>query len=168
MTGTAPRSGNGRTDVPTSGLDTPDGASPLAIEARGIVKAFPGVLANDHVDFELRRGEVHALLGENGAGKSTLMNVLAGLYRPDEGQIRVDGEPVSFGSPRDAITAGLGMVHQHFTLVPSQTVTENILLGLDHPRFLLHESRSEREVTALAERFGMRVDPRARIWQLSV
>jgi simple sugar transport system ATP-binding protein len=140
----------------------------LAVEARGIVKAFPGVLANDHVDFELRRGEVHALLGENGAGKSTLMNILAGLYRPDEGEIRVDGRPVVFGSPRDAISAGLGVVHQHFTLVPSQTVTENILLGLDHPRFLLHERRSETEVAELAARFGMRVEPRARIWQLSV
>src|SRR5689334_10146233 len=138
------------------------------LELRGITKQFPGVLANDHVDFELRRGEVHALLGENGAGKSTLMNILAGLYRPDEGEIRVDGRPVVFGSPRDAITAGLGMVHQHFTLVPSQTVTENILLGLDHPRFLLHERRSETEVAELAARFGMRVEPRARIWQLSV
>ncbi len=143
-------------------------APPLAVEARGISKAFPGVLANDHVDFDLRRGEVHALLGENGAGKSTLMNILAGLYRPDEGEILVDGVAVAFSSPRDAIAAGLGMVHQHFTLVPSQTVTENILLGLDRPRFLLRERRSEAEVAALAERFGMRVDPRARIWQLSV
>ncbi|HXI80377.1 MAG TPA: ATP-binding cassette domain-containing protein, partial [Verrucomicrobiae bacterium] len=151
-------------DAPALAIDAPA----LAIDARGIVKSFPGVLANDRVDFDLRRGEVHALLGENGAGKSTLMNILAGLYRPDEGEIRIDGEPVTFGSPRDAIAAGLGMVHQHFTLVPSQTVTENILLGLDRPRFLLHERRSEAEVAALAERFGMRVDPRARIWQLSV
>jgi ABC-type uncharacterized transport system ATPase subunit len=143
-------------------------SSPLAIEARGIVKTFPGVLADDHVDFDLRRGEVHALLGENGAGKSTLMNILAGLYQPDAGEVLIDGAPVSFSSPRDAIAAGLGMVHQHFTLVPSQTVTENILLGLDRPRFLLHERQSEAEVAALAERFGMRVDPRARIWQLSV
>ena len=140
----------------------------LAVEARGIVKAFPGVLANDRVDFDLRQGEVHALLGENGAGKSTLMNILAGLYRPDAGELRIEGRPVAFGSPRDAIAAGLGMVHQHFTLVPSQTVTENILLGLDRPRFLLHERRSEAEVAALAERFGLRVDPRARVWQLSV
>ncbi len=140
----------------------------LSVEARGIVKRFPGVLANDRVDFDLRRGEVHALLGENGAGKSTLMNILAGLYRPDAGEILVDGRPVTFGSPRDAIAAGLGMVHQHFTLVPSQTVTENILLGLDRPRFLLRERQSEAEVAALAERFGMRIEPRARIWQLSV
>src|SRR5215218_217097 len=145
-----------------------DSRAPLAVEARGIRKVFPGVVANDDVDFELRRGEVHALLGENGAGKSTLMNILAGLYHPDAGQIRVEGVPVAFGSPRDAIATGLGMVHQHFTLVPSQTVTENVLLGLDRPRFLLHERASEREVAALAERFGIRVDPRARIWQLSV
>ena len=145
------------------------GASPPpAIEARGIVKAFPGVLANDHVDFDLRTGEIHALLGENGAGKSTLMNVLAGLYRPDEGEVRIEGRPVSFGSPRDAIAAGLGMVHQHFTLVPSQTVTENVLLGLDRPRFFLHERASEAEIGRLAERFGLHVDPGARIWQLSV
>ena len=159
----------------TDSLDQPTvdqgGASTtprLAVEALGIVKAFPGVLANDHVDFDLRRGEVHALLGENGAGKSTLMNILAGLYRPDAGELRVEGERVTFGSPRDAIAAGLGMVHQHFTLVPSQTVTENILLGLDRPRFLLRERRSEAAVAALAERFGMRVDPRAPVWQLSV
>ena len=155
------------TTTPDAG-PAPSEPADLAVEARGIVKAFPGVLANDHVDFELRRGEVHALLGENGAGKSTLMNILAGLYRPDEGEIRVDGKPVSFGSPSDSIAAGLGMVHQHFTLVPSQTVTENVLLGLDRPRFLLHERRSEAEVAGLARRFGLRVDPGARIWQLSV
>jgi len=149
----------------------PDPAAPdrpLALEAIGIVKRFPGVLANDHVDFDLRTGEVHALLGENGAGKSTLMNILAGLYRQDEGEVRVDGKPVSFGSPRDAIVAGLGMVHQHFTLVPSQTVTENILLGLSRPRFYLDAGRSEDEVARLAKEFGLRVHPKAKIWQLSV
>jgi len=139
-----------------------------ALEAVGIVKAFPGVLANDHVDFELRTGEIHALLGENGAGKSTLMNILAGLYRPDEGEIRLDGRPVSFGSPRDAIEAGVGMVHQHFTLVPSQSVTENILLGLKEPRFLLDPPRFEAEVARLAAEFGLRVHPDAKVWQLSV
>ncbi len=106
----------------------------LAVEMRGIVKRFPGVLANDHVDFELRGGEIHALLGENGAGKSTLMNILAGLYRQDSGMIKVKGKPVDFFSPRDAINTGIGMVHQHFMLVPSQTVTENVLLGLDDPQ----------------------------------
>ena len=139
-----------------------------ALEAHGIVKTFPGVVANDHVDFDLRRGEIHALLGENGAGKSTLMNVLAGLYRPDAGELLLDGTPVSFGSPRDAIAAGLGMVHQHFTLVPSQTVTENVLLGLTQPRFWLRPGRSDAEISELAARFGLHVDPSAKIWQLSV
>jgi simple sugar transport system ATP-binding protein len=139
-----------------------------ALEARAIVKAFPGVLANDAVDFSVRPGEIHALLGENGAGKSTLMNILDGLYRPDAGEILLDGAPVSFGSPRDAIAAGIGMVHQHFTLVPSQTVTENVLLGLSKPRFWMRPGRSEDEISRLAERFGLRVDPGARIWQLSV
>ncbi len=105
---------------------------------QGIVKKFPGVLANDQVDFDLREGEVHALLGENGAGKSTLMNILAGLYRADAGSISVFGKHVKFSSPQDAIHAGIGMVHQHFMLVPSQTVTENILLGLKEPRFIIN------------------------------
>jgi ABC-type uncharacterized transport system ATPase subunit len=115
--------------------------SPLAIEAVGVVKTFPGVLANDHVDFEVRPGEIHALLGENGAGKSTLMNVLAGLYRPDEGCIRVGGEDVAFRSPRDAIAAGIGMVHQHFALVPSPTVPSNGVRGLPGRRFRLDLGR---------------------------
>lgn len=139
-----------------------------AVEMRGIVKRFPGVIANDHVDFDLRQGEVHALLGENGAGKSTLMNVLAGLYRPEEGKILVEGKPVQFNSPRDAIAAGLGMVHQHFMLVPSQTVTENIVLGLDEPRFRLRLAEMDKQVLALQDKYGLRVDPRAKIWQLSV
>jgi ABC-type uncharacterized transport system ATPase subunit len=139
-----------------------------AVEMRGIVKRFPGVLANDDVDFDLRLGEIHALLGENGAGKSTLMNVLAGLYRPEEGCIRVFGQPVDFRSPRDAIDCGIGMVHQHFMLVPSQSVTENILLGLDEPRFVMNLPRYEHRVAALAEEFGLHVDPHAKIWQLSV
>lgn len=141
---------------------------PLAIEARGIVKSFPGVLANDQVDFDLRVGEVHALLGENGAGKSTLMNVLAGLYQPEAGELLVDGAAVRFRSPRDAIAAGIGMVHQHFTLVPSQTVTENVLLGLPLPRVRLDLRRAEASVAEMAAGVGMRVDPRARVWQLSV
>ena len=101
---------------------------------RGITKRFPGVLANDGVDFEAAAGEVHALLGENGAGKSTLSNILTGLYRPDEGEIRLYGEPVDFHSPSDAIDAGIGMVHQHFRLVPPFTVAENIILGEHRPR----------------------------------
>jgi len=141
---------------------------PLAVEMRGIVRRFPGVVANDGVDFDLRVGEVHALLGENGAGKSTLMNVLDGLYRPDAGEIIVGGQPVEFRSPRDAIAAGLGMVHQHFALVPTQTVTENVLIGLDRPRFRIDVGRYDDEVAELAARHGLAVDPRARIWQLSV
>jgi simple sugar transport system ATP-binding protein len=139
-----------------------------AVEMRGIVKRFPGVLANDHVDFDLRHGEVHALLGENGAGKSTLMNVLAGMYKQDEGVILVDGKSVSFNSPRDAINAGIGMIYQHFMLVPSQTVTENIVLGLPKPRFRLSLADLDKQVLALQEQYGLKVDPKARIWQLSV
>jgi len=135
---------------------------------RGIVQRFPGVLANDHVDFNVRAGEIHALLGENGAGKSTLMNVLAGLYRQDAGSIKVNGRPLTFSSPRDAINAGIGMVHQHFMLVPSQTVTENVLLGLNEPRFFMRLADYDQRVSSLAERFGLKVDPRAKIWQLSV
>ena len=142
--------------------------SNLILEMQGIVKRFPGVLANDHVSFELRAGEIHALLGENGAGKSTLMNILAGLYRQDAGIIKIKGNPVEFSSPRDAIQAGIGMVHQHFMLVPSQTVTENILLGLDEPRFRMRLNEYDSKIAELGERFGLKVDPRAKIWQLSV
>ena len=138
------------------------------VELRGIVKRFPGVLANDHVDFSLQGGEIHALLGENGAGKSTLMNILAGLYRPEGGTIVVKGQPASFSSPHDAIAAGIGMVHQHFMLVPTQSVTENILLGLPEPRFRLKLAEYDRKVAELGEGFGLKVDPRAKIWQLSV
>jgi ABC-type uncharacterized transport system ATPase subunit len=139
-----------------------------AVQMQGIVKRFPGVVANDQVDFDVQVGEVHALLGENGAGKSTLMNILAGLYRADEGSTHVRGEVVEFHSPRDAIAVGLGMVHQHFTLVESLTVTENILLGLDEPRFWLDMPRYETKVGELAEETGLAVDPSAKIWQLSV
>lgn len=142
--------------------------SPPVVEMRGIVKKFPGTLANDHVDFDLRAGEIHALLGENGAGKSTLMNILAGLYRPESGEIRVDGQPVNFHSPRHAIARGLGMIHQHFTLVPSLTVTENILLGLDEPRFLMRLPQYDGHMAELGERFGLRITPQAKVWQLTV
>jgi simple sugar transport system ATP-binding protein len=138
---------------------------------QGITKRFPGVLANDAVDFEAAAGEVHALLGENGAGKSTLSNILTGLYRPDEGAISVYGEPIRFDSPSDAIDAGIGMVHQHFRLVPPFTVAENIILGEHRPearRFLVYPRRIERHVAGLGERYGLAVDPRARVWQLSV
>jgi ABC-type uncharacterized transport system ATPase subunit len=142
--------------------------STRAVEMQGIVMRFPGVLANDHVDFDLRAGEIHALLGENGAGKSTLMNVLAGMYRPEAGTIRVHGQMVELRSPRDAIGRGIGMVHQHFMLVPSQTVAENILLGLNAPRFFMRLPHYEQRVAQLAQEFGLQVDPGAKIWQLSV
>jgi simple sugar transport system ATP-binding protein len=138
----------------------------------GITKRFPGVVANDGVDFEAAVGEVHALLGENGAGKSTLSNILTGLYRPDEGEIRLYGEPVVFESPRDALDAGIGMVHQHFRLVQPFTVAENIALG-EHRAghrgsFRIDPRRIESGVVELGERYGMAVNPRARIFQLSV
>jgi simple sugar transport system ATP-binding protein len=138
---------------------------------RGITKRFPGVVANDQVDFEANPGEIHALLGENGAGKSTLSNILTGLYRPDEGEISIHGKPVSFHAPRDAIEAGIGMVHQHFRLATSFTVAENLVLGHRDAadRGLLLEPRViEGRVAELARRYRMAVDPSARIWQLSV
>ncbi len=141
---------------------------PLVVTMKGIVKRFPGVLANDHADFELRQGEIHALLGENGAGKSTLMNVLAGLYSAEAGIIKVKDQEVHFHSPKDAIKAGIGMIHQHFMLVPSQTVTENVLLGMDEPRFRMNLNEYDQKIAELGKGFGMEVDPKAKIWQLSV
>jgi simple sugar transport system ATP-binding protein len=143
-------------------------SSSNAFEMRGIVKRFPGVLANDHVDFSCKVGEVHGLLGENGAGKSTLMNVLAGLYRPEAGEIFVNDQRVSFHSPQDAIAHGIGMVHQHFMLVPSHSVAENMVLGLTQPRFFLNLQHVEEQVNALGKQYGLGVNPRARIWELSV
>jgi general nucleoside transport system ATP-binding protein len=137
---------------------------------RGITKRFPGVLANDDVTFEAAVGEVHALLGENGAGKTTLSNILTGLYRQDDGDVELYGEPVRFHSPRDALDAGICMVHQHFRLVAPFTVAENVVLG-DHRRgaaFFLHGRSIERTVAELGERYGLDVHPRAKIWQLSV
>jgi simple sugar transport system ATP-binding protein len=142
-----------------------------AVSLRGITKRFPGAVANDGVDFDAAEGEVHALLGENGAGKSTLSNILTGLYRPDEGQIRLYGEPVEFRSPRDALDAGICMVHQHFRLVPTFTVAENVLLGYHRDegrRFFLQPRRIERRVAELGKRYDIAVDPRARVWQLSL
>jgi simple sugar transport system ATP-binding protein len=143
----------------------------VAVAMRGITKRFPGVVANDGVDFEALAGEVHALLGENGAGKSTLSNILTGLYRPDEGEIFLYGEEVRFESPRDALDAGIGMVHQHFRLVPPFTVAENIALG-EHGTaarsWRIDPRAIERRVEELGERYGLAVDPRARIWQLSL
>ena len=139
-----------------------------AVEMQDIVLRFPGVLANDHVNFTIFPGEIHALLGENGAGKSSLMNVLTGLYKPQSGEIRIYGEKVNFNSPKDAIATGIGMVHQHFMLVENQTVTENILIGLDAPRFALNLKKYDQEIINLADQFGIHIDPTAKIWQLSV
>ncbi|MGZ4302117.1 MAG: ABC transporter ATP-binding protein [Gaiellaceae bacterium] len=144
---------------------------PAAVALRGITKRFPAVVANDRVDFEAAEGEVHALLGENGAGKTTLSNILTGLYRPDEGEILLSGRPVEFHSPRDAIAAGIAMVHQHFRLVSPFTVAENIVLGDQQDlgrAFLLRTRAIEERVAELSSRYGLAVDPRARIWQLSV
>ena len=142
----------------------------LVLEMRGIRKEFPGVVANDDVSFDVRRGEVHALLGENGAGKSTLMNILYGLYRPDAGEIRLNGKPVSFASARDAIEAGIGMVHQHFMLIPVMTVAENIVLGTEPVKdgVLLDESAAERRVADMAKTFNFAVDPGALVEDISV
>src|SRR5438270_9733930 len=139
---------------------------PAAVELRGITKRFPGVVANDDVDFAASEGEVHALLGENGAGKSTLSNILTGLYRQDEGEIRLYGEAAHFQSPSDAIDAGIAMVHQHFRLVPPFTVAENIILGehrAEARRMLVRPRQIERHVTELGKRYGVAVEPRARV-----
>ena len=136
---------------------------------RSITKRFPGVLANDTVDFEARHGEVHALLGENGAGKSTLASILTGLYRPDSGEIAIDGKTVEFHSPRDATEAGVSMVHQHFRLAASLTVADNIVLGYrGTPWLRTNPATIEAQVAELAKRYRMPVRPDARVWQLSV
>src|SRR5881227_1423535 len=137
---------------------------------RGITKEFPGIVANDHVSFELARGEVHALLGENGAGKSTLMNILYGLYKADAGEIRVRGKVISSTSAKDAIEAGIGMVHQHFMLIPVMTVAENIVLGNEPVRsgLFLDERAAAARVRELAQTFNFTVDPDARIDEISV
>jgi general nucleoside transport system ATP-binding protein len=141
---------------------------PPAVAMRDISKRFGPVIANDHVDFEASWGEVHALIGENGAGKSTLMSILAGFYRPDSGQVEIDGTPVRFRSPRDAIAHGIGMVYQHFMLVEPFTVVENVVLGEQRSGVDLQTGRVERELVTLSEQYGLDVDPRAKIWQLSV
>jgi ABC-type uncharacterized transport system ATPase subunit len=145
---------------------------PLRLELRGITKRFGDLVANDHIDITVEPGEVHALLGENGAGKSTLMNQLYGLLQPDEGEILVDGEKKIFRSPRDAIAAGIGMVHQHFMLVPVFTVAENIALGAEEtrggPLGFLDRRRNRRDVLAVSEKYGLPVDPDALVEDLPV
>lgn len=141
----------------------------LALEARNITKHFPGVVANDRVNFKLRKGEIHALLGENGAGKSTLMNVIYGLYAPEDGEIFVDGEQVQIADPKDAIARGIGMVHQHFMLVPVFTVTENIVLGAEITRGPTLDMRTARQqIRTLSKEHGLEVDPDAYVEDLPV
>ncbi|MDR2663898.1 MAG: ATP-binding cassette domain-containing protein, partial [Treponema sp.] len=140
------------------------------IEMLGITKIFPGIVANDRVDFEVREGEIHALLGENGAGKSTLMSILFGLYQSDAGIIKIRGREVSFSNPNDATDAGIGMVHQHFKLVHNFTVTENIVLGLE-PRNKfgnLDLAVAAKRVGELSETYGLLVDPLSKIESISV
>jgi simple sugar transport system ATP-binding protein len=164
-----------------AGQTTDADGAPL-LELDGIHKEFPGVVANDHISFSIERGEVHGLLGENGAGKSTLMKIIYGLYQQDEGQVKLDGEPVDIDSPQDAIEHGIGMVHQHFKLVPSRTVAENVILGLREPggdgrfgflgklarRWTIDRDRAERETAAIADQYGIDVDPGAGVWELDV
>lgn len=166
-----------------------DTTQPL-LEMIGIYKAFPGVVANDHIDFEVRQGEIHGLLGENGAGKSTLMKILFGLYTPDDGSIRYRGEPLQVGSPKDAIDIGLGMVHQHFQLIPKLTVAENVVLGLRESHPALHdetsggtgvgplrrvarwlsydENRENERVAETAKQYGIDIDPEQTVRELDV
>jgi len=143
---------------------------PVVLELRGITKRFPGVLANDHIGFDLRAGEVHALLGENGAGKSTLMNVLYGLYHPDEGEILINGEPVRIHSPKEAIERGIGMVHQHFMLIPVMTVAENIVLAAEPRRagVLLDYVSARKRVEDIASAFNFAIDPQALVENITV
>ncbi|HEX6491461.1 MAG TPA: ABC transporter ATP-binding protein [Gaiellaceae bacterium] len=144
--------------------------APIVLELQGITKRFPGIVADDHVDFDLRRGEVHALLGENGAGKSTLMNILYGLYRADEGEILVNGKRITFASARDAIANGIGMVHQHFMLIPVMTVAENIVLANEPTAagLLLDYKAAVERVRQLSARFGLAVNPEAKVENISV
>jgi simple sugar transport system ATP-binding protein len=141
-----------------------------ALEMRGITKRYPGVVANDHIDLEVRRGEIHALLGENGAGKTTLMNVLYGLARPNEGRILLDGKPVEIAGPSDAIARGISMVHQHFMLVPVLSVAENVVLGAETManRLFLDREEANKRIADLASRFGFELDPEAKVGSLSV
>jgi simple sugar transport system ATP-binding protein len=140
----------------------------LTVQLRGITKQFPGVLANDHIDLDVYSHEILALLGENGAGKTTLMNILAGLYKADGGQIILEGKEVEFQSPRDAIQQGIGMVHQHFMLVESLTVTENIILSLPGTGLNLKTNQVKQRIQELSKQYHLVVDPDAFIWQLSV
>jgi len=143
---------------------------PPRLQMKGITKRYPGVIANNNISLDVKAGEIHALLGENGAGKTTLMNVLFGLARPDEGEILLDGEPVQISDPADAIDRGIGMVHQHFMLIPVLTVAENILLGAETMTnsIFLDRNEARRRIIELGTRFGFEIDPDAKVETLSV
>jgi simple sugar transport system ATP-binding protein len=156
-------------DAPVPAGREPDGAPPLAIECRGVTRRYAGVLANDHIDFKVRVGEIHALVGENGAGKSTLMKMVYGLEQPDEGEILVRGKEEKIDSPRKAIALRIGMVHQHFMLVDAFTVAENVVLGAEPANGgRLDLDEANREVAELARGFGTNLDPTARVEDLAV
>ena len=157
------------TDAATTEGPAATGGAPPVLEMRGVTKRFGDVVANNGIDLDLRQGEVHGLLGENGAGKSTLMKILYGLYRADEDEIHVDGEPADIHTPSDAVARGIGMVHQHFMLVPTLSVAENVVLGAEPTNGpALDVAASERSVTELSERYGLQVNPRANVGNLSV
>ena len=139
------------------------------IQLKDVTKRFPGVIANDHISFEVEKGTIHTLAGENGAGKSTLMNIIYGLYRPDEGEIRIDGEPVQFSSSKDSIAHHIGMVHQHFMLIPKLTVAENIIVGQEPGTALKVDRKgAEERIRALSEKYGLKIDPTRKVADLSV
>lgn len=139
------------------------------IQLKDITKRFPGVVANDHISIDVEQGEIHALAGENGAGKSTLMNILYGLYQPDEGSIIIDGQPVTFTSSKDSIAKKIGMVHQHFMLIPKLTVAENIIVGQETgTKLKVDRKGAERQITALCEQYGLKINPAEKVANLSV
>jgi ABC-type uncharacterized transport system ATPase subunit len=140
----------------------------IALEAKNITKYFPGVLANDHINFKLCKGEIHTLLGENGAGKTTLMNVFDGIYSPNDGELYINGKKVYINSPFDAMKFGIGMIHQHFMLVDTLTVVENVVLGLQNQGFMIDKSIIVKKIREISQKYNFKVNPYAKIWQLSV
>ena len=138
-----------------------------AVQLRDITKTFGSVTANDHVSLDIRRGEILALLGENGSGKTTLMNMLSGIYFPDSGSIRIDGQEVTISSPKEAFDCGIGMIHQHFKLVDVMTATENIVLGL-HEKGRLNLNAAAKRIRKICEDYGFDVDPGQKIYDMSV
>src|SRR5437588_12393807 len=154
----------------TAATPTLERSTPFAVEMRNICKAWPGVVANDHVNLSVRKGEIHALVGENGAGKSTLMNILYGLIRPDRGEIFINGQLGSIHGPRDAIRLGIGMVHQHFMLIPPLTVAENIVLGHEPggPGSAYNVNKARELILNLSKQYGLPIDPDTSIEKRSV